>query len=493
MYKAAGKLFSGGIAGKALGVVRELVQAALFGTGAAVDAFRASMTGVFISSHLFTTDSLNAGFIPLYARYQRDTQDKAHALFWLLTAILGGLSTLIAAALFIGARPWVRLLVPGFGPEAFEMAVTFTRVMAIGVPFYVQSTLFSYLEMGNARYTLASIRATVQNVGVLGGIVAAFFLRSPVLMAWGFTGAYVLFFFIGWTAVVRQGHLRRPPRWVRPETGLILREFWRVVQPVLLLSVIVQLNFFFERIVASMIGSGVVASLEYARAISETGMVLIAWPVGLAGLAELSRVSKEEALARLKELLPVLLLILVPASLFMALYSGEIIRVLYARGRFDAESVRLTQAIFVGLAAGFWAQVIAYVLFRALNALLRNRELAVFTALGFTLNIALNFLAYRRLGALALGFSASAGGLLMLLLSAWALGLGPMLLRFLGMLLAGAAVCGCVAWLLPGAGAARLIAGAAWFALYWGLWARCVPPFWNATRELWTRKSADHG
>jgi putative peptidoglycan lipid II flippase len=475
LFKAAGILFGGGVIGKALGFVRDILLAAAYGTTRNMDAFSVSQTGMLIPAHLIIGEGLNAGFIPLYSRYRRESPERANAFFWLMTLGTGGLSLLIVALLWALMRVWMGFLVQGFDEASLNVTIEFTRVTMLSLPFYVQGNLFAHLEMANERFFLASVRAAIQNLGIMAGILAAVLLRKPVFLAWGFTGSYVLFCLLGIWRAWRGNLAGRPGGWGHDMLVAVSKEFWVIIRPVLFLPAVVQMNCAVERIVASRMGAGVVAAMMFARNLSESGLVLIAWPVGLAGLAEFSRMTAEEAQLRMGRILPILLVVLLPISAFLAINNRMIIKVIFERGLFNAESVRLASPIFLGLIAGFWAQVISFVLLRTLNAQLRNIEVAFYLSAGMAVNVAVNLFAYRQLGPFVLGISATAGSLVTLLLSVRALRLGGVMLRYAALLLVGTVLYLPVALLVRRESLVNLIVVSALSFVFWALFILCIP------------------
>lgn len=414
-------LFAGNLAGKVIGLGREVLLAALFGASRAVDAFRAAQTATLIPVQFVSSEALNAGFIPLYSRYRSTDPVRASTLFAAISLILLGLSIGLSTAIVIGAEHWVSILVPGFDTVAHEMAVSMLRIMAIGVPLYIAAFLLVVLDIGHGHYVLASTRSSFQSVGLIVGTVSAYLLSNITMLAWGFVGGYAAFLVVGWIRTRSMKYILAPPYWSTPLAWNVLAEFWRVLRPLLLLPVFLQANIVIERIVASFLGVGVLASFEYAKTLTETGAALIAVPLGIAGLSQLSRLGLEEAKNELRVWLPFLFLVLIPISLLIGLNSRAVVNLIFGYGSFDRDAVDVTAAVLTGLAAGMWAQVVAYVLIKALNSQYRNREAALISVLGFTLNAAFNVIAYRWVGPITLGLGASISAVVMLIASLRAL------------------------------------------------------------------------
>lgn len=475
MFKAAGALFSGGLLGKLLGVGRELLLAALFGTTAPVGAYRIAQTATLIPINFFTSDSLNAGFIPLYTRYKKEDPTKANILFWMLQAILTILSVFITIFLFWGAPRWISILAPGLDYRSAQMAVDFVRILALGVPFYILSSLFSYLEMGNGGYKLASLRASVQSFGLIAGTLAAFWFEQPAFLSWGFTGAYILFSLWGGALLARKGLLSWPCKWLWPDVRLVSETFWQTIRPLILLPFMLQGNIAIERAVASLMGISVVASLDYAKFITETGTLLLAVPLGLAGLSALSNLNSQGVSRYLERILPILLMVTLPISAFLAVHSEIVIQLIYGRGAFNTLSVNLTKNILLGLAIGFWAQIVGYVLIKVLNAQLRNSEAVKYMGVALGANALINIFLYRIAGPFTLGLGTSIYGFVLFILTLKALKLTRVTLPYIVWLGLGAILYTPVGlyfaidgWI--GLGVATFV-----FVIFWSVYVLIVP------------------
>ncbi|CAG2135776.1 lipid II flippase MurJ [Cupriavidus numazuensis] len=477
MLRGALKLFSGSLLGKLAGAGREMLLAAFFGTSAATAALRVAQVATLVPVNFFTADSLSAGFLPLYSRYTERGDGYAQSLFWLVSVTMSVVSVIVALFLFVGAPLWISLIAPGFDRETRTYAVLFVRVMSAGVPFYVAGGLFSYLEMANGEYKLASLRATVQSVGMIAGVLLAFILKEIVWLAWGFTLAYVFYAFWGGMRVCSRGWMSLPVSMTRLRAKDIGHEFWQVMKPLLLLPLLLQGNIVVERAVASLLGTATVAALDYARFITDTGVLLLAVPIGLAGLATIGRMSDEQLKVTLNGLMPLLLLATVPLSIALAVHSHLLVSLIYERGVFDSESTKLTGLVLVGSAVGFWAQVISYVLIKVMNARFRNREVFLFMAAGLLANSAINIGLYRMIGPIVLGLGNCTYGLVVLACCCWRMKLASLFVRRL--MWFGVAAVGyfLLERSIPSAGALGWMAAALLFVGYWAAFIVLTPMF----------------
>lgn len=423
MRKSIVQLFGGNLLSKLLGLGREVLTAALFGTGQEIGAYRVAQTSTLVPINFLTSDSLNSAFVPKYKSLMEVSQDYAQTLFWSLFTIFIFFSFFLSIILWQLADLWVGTIAPGLDSDTSLMAVEMLRVMAIGIPFYLLSALLMFLGMAHSDFIPMAVRPSIQNIGLIIGAALAFLLKNAIFLAWGFVLSYA--FFGTWSALraYKSKLLCWPEKWVWLSVKEVLTAFWKTLRPLLFLPLLLQGNIAVERAVASLIGLSVVSSIDYAKFVSETLILLVSVPIAFSGLGYWSGLKHEEMNEKLKELFSPVLLISISASLFLATNSGAVIDVIYSRGAFDAASVDRTSDILFGISIGLWAQVLGYVLIKALNAQLRNGAVLRVMAVALFSNVIFNLVFYPYLGAMTLGVGNSIYGLVLLGGTLTALGL----------------------------------------------------------------------
>lgn len=434
-------LTGGNLAGKLLGICRELLQSALWGTSFVISAYRMAQAAVLIPINFLTAETLTAGFIPLLRRLRSEDKQKALALEQGVFGLVLIFSVVITAAL-LGKTHWfIRLLAPGFDEAGVQQTVLFVRIMAAGIPFYIAGSYFSCREMAGGCFFLPSIRASVQSVGLLIGLVVASFLSAPAFIATGFSGAYVFFFWMGWRRAVHSGWGGFNFRLLAENKG-VFKQFWHVVRPLFLLPFFLQGAIGVEKAIASLIGGGGVAALDYAKFITESGIYMIAVPLGLVGLSMLSDFTERELPKWVGHKVILVLLVCVPASFALYAFGEIIIRLVYQRGAFDAQATELTASILKFLGIGFWAQVGGYFFMKVLNARMRNHAFIRIMLVALVVQSAVSYFGYNVWGARILGLSVSIYGVITFLAGAVALRLPGKVFKVLAWLLVGG--CGAV-------------------------------------------------
>lgn len=355
------------VASKALGLVREGFLAWAFGTSVVVDAYRVSQSGVFLLIHLFAGSAMDSAFLPTFKHMLTRGRPR---LAWLTVSLAARALTIagvVLAALLLVATPWWAFLIaPGFDEEGRELTIQLLRIMAVAVPLGLLANLCITVAIGLYRFRMPSLRAVIQNLSALGGIWLAVSLGSVLFLGLAVPVAQLVMLVIlvpilkesGWKA--ERGSQRHP--WFR---GSRHRErvAWAhlsvVLVPAIGLVALEHTQVLVERIVASRLPEGSIASLDYARFLVETPMVTVGLGMAQVMLPALSDLSAGGDQARLQRASRAYLLSALwgvfPVAIWLFACGEELVRLVYQRGAFDEASVRTTSDALLGFTLGLWA------------------------------------------------------------------------------------------------------------------------------------------
>ena len=154
-----------------IGLVREIVQAALFGISGKVNAFEIAFLIPNTVRSLVADSALSAAFVPVFSDLLVKGERKrawrvASSLFWLMLLGLGGLT-----ALFVVVAPWVMAVFhygPGqqYGVLAAGLArILFPLVLVLGLTGIVVGILNSY-----DHFTVPALTPIAWNLVILLGL-----------------------------------------------------------------------------------------------------------------------------------------------------------------------------------------------------------------------------------------------------------------------------------------------------------------------------------
>ena len=421
VLKFTGLLMMGALLGKALGFVREIQLAKQLGANVVADGLRGAMVAVLMPIAPLQGDLVPSTLVPLYNEWRRERRSSRmmSSLCLAFAAIAAALAVLIA----LFADSYVGLLVGGFGPEARAVTVSFTRIMTLAMPASVLVALFGCVEISLGKSRMTSIRASVQNVSILIGIGVMSCTGKVTAIAWAFSVSMIVTALYGFTMLWREGELS--PRDIRIEASIdAFKVFARRARPLFLQPLCDQGNTFLEKLLSSVLVVGTMASLDYARTITDTVFYIVSLPIGYIILGQDKSIVVRDRFILLCR--PILHMAL-PASAFMLTFSTDIIRLVFERGAFQAEAISLTSASLQGISVGLWATTLGWILVRMLNAQQRNRTAAMVFVYAYVGNMITNVLTFRWLGSLGIGLGEAVRGVIILVGTTYALGCSRLL------------------------------------------------------------------
>jgi putative peptidoglycan lipid II flippase len=407
------------------GFLRDVVMAAVMGTGVVADAFVVAQRLPNHFRAIFGEGAFNAALVPSYSQ-ALETQGKVAAqllagrLFTLLLAALGVLTVL--AIVFMPQV--VALLAPGFPeePEKFALAVALTRITFPYLLFVTLVTLLSGVLNANERFAAAAAAPIFLNIAVVAALAIAFlFPTAGHAAAWGVAAAGVLELLLVGVAALRAGILPRPQPLVLDRN---MRHFFKMLGPAVIGSAGVQIAMFADTIIASLLPTGAVSSLYYADRLYQLPVGVIGIAAGTVLLPTMSRRlaagDEKGAFAAQNRAIGFTVALSAPFFVAFLLIPDLVMQALFMRGAFNAQSAQAAGAVLLAYGVG----LPAVVLIRSAVASFYARQdtttplIASFSGIG--INLLLKLMLFRSFGASGLALATAAGawvnvGLLLLL------------------------------------------------------------------------------
>jgi putative peptidoglycan lipid II flippase len=328
----------------AIGFGSYALMARTFGTSAEMDAFWVAVTPTLVGVNLVEACGIGAAltYVELLRR-EPDTVRRSETLG--LLVIWLGLGTALGVASYLSADRLVQVLAPGMrGPlgAATVHLVQLTSVaLAVGPVMY----LCFGLLYAQGRFLHAAM------LGLLPSLVlAAGQLLGPAdirYLAALFVGGYL----VGALATIRSvgGDLSL---WgVRPRYDRA-GSFFHQFLPLVVGAAFLQLIFVRERALASHLEVGAISALSYALRIVSVvgGLVAAGFDATVTATVARQHVDGDVVGIRrhVRQSLVLVAILAVIPGVAVVLFAAPIVTLLFARGRFGAESIQLTAAAVVG-------------------------------------------------------------------------------------------------------------------------------------------------
>ena len=414
--KAAGIVGLAVMCSRVLGLAREQVCAALFGGGAAMDAFTAAFRIPNLLRDLFAEGALSTAFVTTFSKTIARSGDAAA---WRLANKVATLTLIVLGAIcaagMIFSPQLVGLLAPGFDPQKAALTAQLTRIM---FPFIVMVSMAA-LVMGmlNAKsvFGMPAMASSFFNIGsIVGGVALgawidpAFGPRALIGLAIGTLFGGALQFAVQLPPLRQLGYRYAPDfHWRDPGVQAILG----LMGPSVIAASTTQLNVLANSIFASTLGDGAIFWLAIAFRLMQLPLGLFGVALGTVTLPLLSRLvvagHMEGFRAELARAMRLMFLLTIPSTIGLMILAEPIISVLYQHGKFDAHEAAQAGGALRFYAIGLAGYAALKVLVNAFYALDRRKTPMFVSFFAVGLNLAFNWLFTFRLhwGHLGLAFS----------------------------------------------------------------------------------------
>ena len=398
---------------RVLGLVRDTIIAHQFGASADYDAFLIAFLIPHLLRMLLAEGALSTALIPLLSEHLAKGREMA-TRFTNNVLTLAWIAFPIIVALGIGLAPYyVPFLADGFNQAKQALAVqlvtfTFPFIMLIGI-----SAVFMGVQNSHERFFAPAFAPVLFNVGmIVGAVWIAPHVNPPIYgLALGVLlgGLCQLLFQVPFLRGCLNYRFTLNPKdeSIQRLLGLML--------PTVVGLIVVELNVLVDSKLASRLGDGSIAALQYAVRLFQLPLGVFAVAIATALLPRLSRLAdpanRHEFVASLKQGLHLAAFILLPATVGLLVLGGPIIQLLFEHGRFGPEDTARTLYALRFFALGLMGYGMTYLLTRSFYALQDTRTPVAISAVTVGLNIALDLLLIGPMGIGGLALATSIAGL----------------------------------------------------------------------------------
>jgi putative peptidoglycan lipid II flippase len=346
------------MASRILGFVRDILIAAILGTGPIADATFVALRLPNLFRRLFGEGAFNAAFVPsistilhqegLEAATSFAEEATAVMMFWLgAVTILGEIF-----------MPWVLyVLAPGFAGNhgKFALAVALTRIMFPYLFFVCLTALFSGVLNAMGRFAAAAAAPVLFNVFSIAFMLGlSRYTPNPgYAFAWG-----VSISGIAQLALVLWDIRRAGMRFTLPRLRFTprIKKLFQRMAPALVGAGVTQLNVSIDIIIGTLLPAGSVSILYYADRVNQLPLGVIATAAGTALLPAVTRNiamgQEKEAVAALNRAMESVLMLTLPAAVGLSVAGKVVMDVLFVRGAFTEHNAILAGHSLAAFALG---------------------------------------------------------------------------------------------------------------------------------------------
>jgi putative peptidoglycan lipid II flippase len=390
---------------RVVGLLREVVFAGYFGTTGFASAYAIAYQVPNYIAQLFAQSALSAAFVPVFTDLLQKGRRKeavrlASTLFWIMLIGLGAITAVFILAagivmpLFIG---------PKFGPQLTDLTIGLSRVLfpvilLLGLNGLLVGVLQSY-----DHFTIPALSPAVWNlvIIVLLVLLAPHFHGEDKIYAFaiGILAATVVQVLMAFAALGRiDFRLRVHIDWHDPR----IRQVFALMLPVMLGLGIVNLDQLLNAAFGTLVSTEAPSAINNAFRIYMLPQGVFSVAVATVLFPTLSRMASGREPAAMRRAvgsgMRQINLLLIPAAAFMLVLPTPIVRLVFQRGEFNAQSTHLVAI------ALFWFAI--SLPFGGLNLLLTRTFFAVqrpwiptsLAAMNIVVDIIVSIALYKPLG-----------------------------------------------------------------------------------------------
>lgn len=395
------------IISKVTGFGREITLSYFFGASYISDAYLISIT-IPTVIFAFIAISLKTTFIPIHSGLlHKEGLNKAneftnHVVWYLLI-----ICTIIVLFVLNFTEFTISLFASGFEGETLSLAKQLTRISIFSIYFIGVNYIFeAYLQIKKS-FIIPALVGIPLNIIIILSINLGYELDYKML-GYGqiFGAASQLLLLIPFA--IKHGYKTIFVFNLKDEN---LKKMIYLSLPVILGTSVDQINKLVDRTIASRIMEGGISSLVYANRLNLFIIGIFVLTISTVLYPQISKMASDQNIQGLKnstsKSLIAICLLLIPVTVGSMIFAEPIVNLLYGRGAFSEENVKLTANVLLFYTVGMLGFGFREILSKVFFSLQDTRTPAFNAALGVILNIILNIILSRYLGINGLALASS--------------------------------------------------------------------------------------
>lgn len=335
------------IIGKLLGFAKDILISYYYGVSVITDAIFLSMSIPFLILGILTS-SMDSAIIPQYNRIMHNegrlNADKHFSNISNIFCILG---FLISLTMLFFPNLYIAFFAPGFNQEQTYYAVYFLKLFSFFGFFHILFCLFSAYNAIFGRVIPRAILSFSTNALV---VLALLLFPDPRMKS------LALAFFIGSllsgiVPIISALRHEYKHSFYKIDFDEESKIFIKNFIPIMGSALLVNLNMFVDRFLASSMELGSISYINYASRITSMfdSMLIIGLGILIIPLLSQSKATnnKEKLRKDSTHIIKLFILLLLPIMEICLLFSKEIMQVIYMRGEFGVKQLEIVSSIFL--------------------------------------------------------------------------------------------------------------------------------------------------
>ena len=370
------------VVSKILGLLRNVLTAALFGTSWRMDAVLIAMKPSSLAVAIFA-GAIATALVPIYVKTRLEDEERSKELAWSLVFWTSIVYIGVSVIFILFPHVVVKIFAPGFSEEILDYAarkIKYTSLLMIVMG--VQTVLGSILR-GARKFFQYGVSMVVYNVVAIPVLwmTADDFGEAAYILA-SISGSFFV------TLLMMILSLKSILILSKPDFSIVSGIFKGSLY-LMFSRVVTVINPIVDNAFASLLPAGRISSLNYSIVVLSQANVFSSIFIQNAytELAEnVAKEDEEKTRERMRKSISSSLNVSIPLILWMASMPDFFVGILFERGRFTAESTGLVSGALIGYALAFLLSPVYLTLYQFLISIGRHRLIMEVSILAVILN-----------------------------------------------------------------------------------------------------------
>jgi putative peptidoglycan lipid II flippase len=382
--EAAFLLMMAYLASRGLGVIRQTLFNALYGTGPQANAYYAAFRLPDLLFSLIAGGALIQAFVPVFVSYEKEHGQRET---WRLTSLVFNVSLVALTSLVliaeIAAPAFVsHWLVPGYSPAEQGLTTSLTRIMLFHTLILGLGTIITGVLESKRQFLLPALSIAIYNFALIGGLLVTWMF--PKVGIYGPTYGVVVGaacqVLVQIPGLVKQ-QFRYSFFWDLKNTGLhqVMLLLGPNIVAVGIASIVLVIDTAFTSYLPDKAS---LSAIHNAFMLFDLPAALLGQTLALAALPQLSILNANHHYVDFRHLLFRIVggavLISIPIAILLSIFGKPAIHILFQHGAFTRHSSSLTALALIGYAIGLPGNIASLILMRSFYAL-KNAVIPLFT------------------------------------------------------------------------------------------------------------------
>ena len=384
---------------RVIGVLRQRIFAYYFGTSDAADVFAQAFKIPNFLQNVFGEGALSASLIPVYAKLlaQGDEKEANRVANAILTIL--ALLTSVLVLLGVLLTPYlIGFIAPGFEGEKRELTIRLVKILFPGAGLLVMSAWCLGILNSHRKFFLSYTAPVIWNCAIIAAMV---FYGNRVaqsdlaaITAWGSVVGSAMQFIVQLPTVF---FLIKKIQPIFDFTSANVRTVVRNFFPVFFSRGVVQISAYVDSIIASFLGTGPSALLQYTQSLYTLPVSLFGMSISAAELPAMASALGDDVevstqlRSRLDAGLKRIAVFIVPSSMAFLAFGDVLAASVYKTGKFGDRDVLFVWGTLAGASVGLMASTLGRLYSSTFYALKDTRTPLKFAIIRVVLTIILGY------------------------------------------------------------------------------------------------------